>query len=174
MKVEEAFAGLLMHIPELSSDMQAKTTLRATQAFEFLTRGYGVDLQELTRHSLYPCPGSGPVIVKNIAFISLCEHHLLPMIGRCHVAYLPNDKVLGLSKIPDIIEALSQRLQLQERLTTQIAKTLLDITEGQGAAVHMEAQHLCMAMRGVEKAEQLVVTTCGLGSMADYNPALFL
>ncbi len=140
-----------------------KTPERVAKALRFMTRGYQHDIDHLLNGALFPIEYDEMVIVKDIDFFSLCEHHLLPFFGKCHVGYLPNKKVVGLSKIPRIVDAFSRRLQVQERLTTQIAETLQRKLNAHGVGVVMEAQHLCMMMRGVEKQNAVAVTSSMLG-----------
>jgi GTP cyclohydrolase I len=173
MALNDIYAKLLATVPDLSPAQRSKTSQRAGEAFEFLTQGYTVDLKALTQNSLYPCPDSGQVLVKNIEFISLCEHHLLPMLGTCHIAYLPQGQVLGLGKISEIVQMFSRRLQLQEKLTSEIAQAMMQATQASGVAVMIEAKHLCTALLGVEKTNQVVATTCFLGSLSQAGAALF-
>jgi GTP cyclohydrolase I len=141
-----------------------KTPERVAKALQFMTRGYHQDINHLLNGALFPIEYDEMVIVKDIDFFSLCEHHLLPFFGKCHVGYLPNKKVVGLSKIPRVVDAFSRRLQVQERLTTQIAEILQDKLNAHGVGVVMEAQHLCMMMRGVEKQNTIAVTSSMLGA----------
>jgi GTP cyclohydrolase IA len=143
------------------------TPKRMEQAFTFLTSGYKVDVAALVNNALFSVDYSEMVIVKDIDFYSLCEHHLLPFFGKCHVAYLPSEKVIGLSKIPRIVDAFSRRLQVQERLTNQIAEIIRDTIKPLGVGVVMEGTHLCMAMRGVEKQNSLAVTSAMLGTFRE-------
>jgi GTP cyclohydrolase I len=143
------------------------TPKRVETSLRFLTSGYRADLDRVVNDALFTVDYSEMVIVRNIDFYSLCEHHLLPFFGKCHVAYLPNGKVIGLSKIPRIVDVFSRRLQVQERLTSQIADTILERTEPLGVAVVMEGTHLCMAMRGVEKQNSVAVTSSMLGVFRD-------
>ena len=146
----------------------ADTPARVERALRFLTSGYDTDVDEVLNGALFAVDYSEMVIVKDIDFYSLCEHHLLPFFGKCHVAYLPRHQVIGLSKIPRLVEMFSRRLQLQERLTNQIAGTILDKVSPHGVAVVMEATHLCMAMRGVEKQNSVAVTSAMLGGFRDH------
>jgi len=146
----------------------ADTPARVERALRFLTSGYDTDVDEVLNGALFAVDYSEMVIVKDIDFYSLCEHHLLPFFGKCHVAYLPRHQVIGLSKIPRLVEMFSRRLQLQERLTNQIARTILDKVSPHGVAVVMEATHLCMAMRGVEKQNSVAVTSAMLGGFRDH------
>src|SRR6202158_1414837 len=136
-----------------------KTPSRVEKALTFLTSGYAVNIDEVINEALFTVDYSEMVIVKDIDFYSLCEHHLLPFFGKCHVAYIPSTKVIGLSKIPRIVDVFSRRLQVQERLTNQICDTIRDIIRPLGVAVVMEATHLCMSMRGVEKQNSFAVTS---------------
>lgn len=140
------------------------TPKRVAKAMQFMTRGYQQDIDALVNQAMFPIDYDEMVIVKNIDFYSLCEHHMLPFFGRCHVGYLPNKKVVGLSKIPRIVDAFSRRLQVQERLTVQIAEVLKRKLNAHGVGVVMEARHLCMMMRGVEKQNTTAVTSHMLGT----------
>ncbi len=141
----------------------SQTPRRVHKAYEFLTKGYKEDPEALLREALFTVTYDEMVIVKDIEMFSLCEHHILPFFGKVHVAYIPNGKVIGLSKIPRLIELFSRRLQIQERLTTQIAETIQQTIEPQGVGVVIEARHLCMMMRGVEKQHSSAVTSSMLG-----------
>ena len=143
------------------------TPKRVEKAYRFLTNGYHADIDEVLNNALFTVDYSEMVIVKDIDFYSLCEHHLLPFFGKCHVAYLPTTKVIGLSKIPRIVDVFARRLQVQERLTNQIAATIQEKIAPLGVAVVMEATHLCMSMRGVEKQNSFAVTSAMLGSFRD-------
>jgi GTP cyclohydrolase IA len=140
-----------------------QTPERIHKAYQFLTKGYREDPEKLLRGALFTVTYDEMVIVKDIEMFSLCEHHMLPFFGKVHVAYIPNGKVIGLSKIPRLIEMFSRRLQIQERLTTQIAETIQKVIEPQGVGVVIEARHLCMMMRGVEKQHSAAVTSSMLG-----------
>lgn len=141
----------------------ARTPERFVRAMEYLTSGTTADLEGILRSALFTVDYDEMVIVRDIEVFSLCEHHLLPFYGRCHVAYLPKGKVLGLSKIPRLVDAFARRLQVQERLTTQIAQTIQEWIEPEGVGVVIEARHLCMMMRGVEKQHSSAVTSHMLG-----------
>jgi GTP cyclohydrolase I len=141
----------------------ARTPERVAKAMQFLVKGYKDDPEGLLRNALFTVSYDEMVIVKDVEMFSLCEHHLLPFFGKVHVAYIPNGKVIGLSKIPRLIEAFSRRLQIQERLTTQIAEAIQNTIEPQGVGVVIEARHLCMMMRGVEKQHSAAVTSSMLG-----------
>lgn len=140
-----------------------KTPARVAKSLRFLTSGYQQDINKVLNGALYSVAYDEMVIVKDIEMFSLCEHHLLPFFGRCHVAYVPNGKVIGLSKIPRLVDVFARRLQVQERLTVQIAETLMERIKPQGVGVIIEARHLCMIMRGVEKQNSLAVTSHMLG-----------
>ena len=140
-----------------------KTPERVEEVLRFLTSGYALDPKAILSNALFTVEYDEMVIVKDIELYSLCEHHLLPFFGRCHVGYLPNEKVIGLSKIPRIVEVFSRRLQVQERLTQQIAETITLAVAPKGVAVVIEAQHLCMMMRGVQKQSTKMITSAMLG-----------
>ena len=140
-----------------------ETPKRVEKALKFLTAGYDADVDGVLNNALFQVDYSEMVIVKDIDFYSLCEHHLLPFFGKCHVAYVPSTHVIGLSKIPRLVEIFSRRLQIQERLTNQIAETIRAKIDPLGVAVVMEATHLCMAMRGVEKQNSFALTSAMLG-----------
>jgi len=144
-----------------------RTPARVHKAFEFLTRGYGEDPESMLKNALFTVTYDEMVIVKDVEVFSLCEHHMLPFFGKVHVAYIPNGRVIGLSKIPRLIEIFSRRLQIQERLTTQIAETIQKVIQPQGVGVVIEARHLCMMMRGVEKQHSAAVTSSMLGCFRD-------
>ncbi len=144
-----------------------KTPERVAKAYEYLTSGYGKDIDAIMAKAIFTVKYDEMVIVKNIDFFSLCEHHLLPFYGKCHVAYIPNGKIIGLSKIPRIVEVFARRLQVQERLTQQIADTINKHLEPDGVAVVAEASHLCMMMRGVEKQNSVATTSAMHGSFKE-------
>ena len=147
-------------IEEIGEDMNRpgleKTPSRAAKAMAFMTKGYSEDIEKIVNNAVYPSDTSEIVLVKNIELYSLCEHHLLPFIGKCHAAYIPNGKVIGLSKIARIVDVFARRLQIQEKLTKEIAETIQKFTDAAGVAVVIEAQHLCMMMRGVEKQNSVM------------------
>ena len=145
------------------------TPERVRKSMQFLTRGYTEDPETLLKGALFTVSYDEMVIVKDIEMFSLCEHHMLPFFGKVHVAYIPNGKVIGLSKLPRLIELFSRRLQIQERLTTQIAETIQKVIEPQGVGVVIEARHLCMMMRGVEKQHSAAVTSSMLGCFRHEN-----
>ena len=144
-----------------------KTPERVEKSMKFLTSGYQVNIDELINGALYEESYNEMVIVKDIDVYSLCEHHLLPFFGKCHVAYLPSGKIIGLSKVPRLVDAFSRRLQVQERLTTQIAQCIDEALKPTGVAVVIEALHLCMSMRGVEKQSSFTTTSSMVGSFKD-------
>jgi GTP cyclohydrolase I len=144
-----------------------RTPQRVEQAFRFLTSGYRVDVQKLINNALYEVKYDEMVVVKDIEFFSLCEHHLLPFFGKMHVAYLPGDRVIGLSKIPRIVDAFARRLQIQERLTQQVAQTIQEAIAPVGVGVICEARHFCMMMRGVEKQHSGAMTSAMLGAFRE-------
>src|SRR5467141_695883 len=143
------------------------TPKRVEKAYRFLTSGYDADIDRVLNNALFTVDYSEMVIVKDIDFYSLCEHHLLPFFGKCHVAYIPSTRVIGLSKIPRLVDVFSRRLQIQERLTSQIAETIREKISPVGVAVVIEATHLCMSMRGVEKQNSFAVTSAMLGVFRD-------
>ena len=141
-----------------------KTPARVARMYEFLTQGYKQNIEEVMNGAVFEEKYSEMVIVKDIDFFSICEHHLIPFIGKCHIAYIPNGRIVGLSKMPRIVEVFARRLQVQERMTQQIADTLYQFLNPMGVAVVMEAQHLCMIMRGVEKLNSSATTSAMLGA----------
>ena len=155
-------------ISEVGEDPQREglldTPARAARAMQYLTRGYGQSLDEVVNNAIFESDNDEMILVKNIELYSLCEHHLLPFIGKCHVAYIPTGKVIGLSKIARIVDMFARRLQIQENLTKQIADSLMEIIQPSGVGVIIEAQHLCMMMRGVEKQNSMMTTSMMLGS----------
>jgi len=162
--VEDLIRRLLAELGE-DPDREglARTPHRVKKAFTFLTSGYDADIDAIVNDALFTVDYSEMVIVKDIDFYSLCEHHLLPFFGKCHVAYIPRRQVIGLSKIPRLVDVFARRLQIQERMTNQIAQTILDKTNPLGVAVVCEATHLCMSMRGVEKQNSFAMTSAMLG-----------
>jgi GTP cyclohydrolase I len=166
--IEQAYRDLLEAIgenPERQGLM--KTPARAARALEFLTQGYRQSVAEIVNGAIYDSDASEIILVKDIELYSMCEHHLLPFIGRAHVAYIPNGKVIGLSKMARMVDVFARRLQIQENLTTQVADALMDVLSPEGVAVVIEAKHLCMMMRGVEKQNSIMKTSCLLGCFKD-------
>ncbi|HJX98540.1 MAG TPA: GTP cyclohydrolase I FolE [Chthoniobacterales bacterium] len=166
--MEETFLNLLEAIGEdPQREGLLRTPIRAAKAFEFLTNGYRQDLDEIVNGAIFSSDASEIILIKDIELYSMCEHHLLPFIGRAHVAYIPNGKVIGLSKIARIVDVFARRLQIQEQLTVQIADALMKCLEPLGVGVVVEAKHLCMMMRGVEKQNSVMKTSCLLGSFKE-------
>lgn len=169
---QESIAGLMKQVLEQlgedpSRDGLVSTPARAAKALQFLTSGHGQDVQAIVNGALFHVRYDEMVIVKDIEFFSLCEHHLLPFYGKAHVAYLPGEKVIGLSKIPRIVDMFARRLQVQERLTQEIAETIQEVVKPRGVGVICEARHFCMMMRGVEKQHSGTVTSAMLGAFRD-------
>ncbi len=144
-----------------------KTPLRVEKAYQFLTRGYQMDLDSVVNNAIFTENCEEMVLARNIEFYSLCEHHMLPFFGKCHVAYLPKGKIIGLSKIARIVDMFARRLQVQERMTLQIAETIDSVLSPYGVAVIAESRHLCMMMRGVEKQNSIVTSSAMLGAFKD-------
>ena len=164
LSTQELYRELLVRIGEdPTRDGLVDTPERMEKSMAFLTRGYAMDVNTVLHEALFDVNYDEMVIVKDIEFFSMCEHHLLPFFGKAHIAYVPNGKVIGLSKIPRVVDVFARRLQVQERLTTQIADAISDAISPQGVAVILEAQHLCMMMRGVEKQHSATVTSAMLG-----------
>jgi GTP cyclohydrolase I len=164
-EIEELVGRLLTLLGEdVSRDGLRETPKRVEQALRFLTRGYRQDIGDVLNGAIFSVDSSEMVIVRDIDFFSQCEHHMLPFFGKCHVAYLPNGRVIGLSKIPRLVELFSRRFQVQERLTMEIASAVEEGIGASGVGVVMEAQHLCMMMRGVEKQNALAVTSAMRGT----------
>ncbi|MEE8236653.1 MAG: GTP cyclohydrolase I FolE [Gammaproteobacteria bacterium] len=162
--MEESFRQIIEAIgDDPNREGLVRTPERAAKAFEFLTQGYRQNIDDLINKAVFTSDTDEMVILRNIEVYSLCEHHLLPFIGKCHVAYLPAGKVLGISKIARIVDFFARRLQIQEVLTKQIADCVNDAIEGKGVGVVIEAQHMCMMMRGVEKQNSVMTTSCMLG-----------
>jgi GTP cyclohydrolase IA len=164
LTTQELYRELLVRIGEdPTRDGLLDTPERMEKSMAFLTRGYAMDVKTVLHEALFEVEYDEMVIVKDIEFFSMCEHHLLPFFGKAHVAYVPNGKVIGLSKIPRVVDVFARRLQVQERLTTQIADAITEAIDPQGVAVILEAQHLCMMMRGVEKQHSDTVTSAMRG-----------
>jgi GTP cyclohydrolase I len=164
LTTQELYRELLVRIGEdPTRDGLLDTPERMEKSMAFLTRGYAMDVKTVLHDALFEVEYDEMVIVKDVEFFSMCEHHLLPFFGKAHVAYVPNGKVIGLSKIPRVVDVFARRLQVQERLTTQIADAITEAIDPQGVAVILEAQHLCMMMRGVEKQHSATVTSAMRG-----------
>ncbi len=166
--MQEQFLKILEAIGEDPNREGLKDTpKRAAKAFEFLTRGYHQTVDEIVNNALFASDTDEMVVVKDIELYSMCEHHLLPFIGKCHVAYLPRNKILGLSKVARIVDMYARRLQVQEHLTKEIADSIAEVTDAKGVGVIIEAQHLCMMMRGVEKQNSVMSTSVMLGLLRE-------
>jgi GTP cyclohydrolase I len=164
LSTQDLYRELLLRIGEdPTRDGLVDTPERMEKSMAFLTRGYRMDVNTVLHNALFDVTYDEMVIVKDIEFFSMCEHHLLPFFGKAHIAYVPNGRVIGLSKIPRVLDVFARRLQVQERLTTQIAEAISSAIDPQGVAVILEAQHLCMMMRGVEKQHSATVTSAMLG-----------
>jgi GTP cyclohydrolase I len=164
ISTQDLYRELLVRLGEdPTRDGLLRTPERMEKSMKFLTRGYAMNVTEVLHEALFDVDYDEMVIVKDIEFFSMCEHHLLPFFGKAHIAYVPNGKVIGLSKIPRVVDVFARRLQVQERLTRQIGEAITDAINPQGVAVILEAQHLCMMMRGVEKQHSSTVTSAMLG-----------
>lgn len=162
--IEQSYADIIRELGEdLERDGLRDTPARAAKAMQFLTRGYHQTLDEVVNGAIFESDSDEMVIVSNIELYSMCEHHMLPFIGKAHVAYLPRGKVIGLSKIARIVDMFARRLQIQEQLTKQIADAIQEVTQGAGVGVVIEAKHMCMMMRGVEKQNSTMMTSMMLG-----------
>ena len=169
--MKNAFKQILQDIGEdVNREGLRDTPERAANAIRYLTKGYDENLDDIINGALFESEMSEMVIVKDIEMYSMCEHHLLPFLGKCHIGYLPNGKVIGLSKIARIVDFYARRLQIQERLTTEVANCIASITQARGVAVVIEAKHLCMMMRGVEKQNSIMTTSVMLDDMRN-NPS---
>ncbi len=168
-RIETLVRELLL---ELGEDPQReglqKTPLRVAQALTFLTNGYRADVKRVINDALFTQETGGMVIVKDIEMYSMCEHHMLPFFGRCHIGYIPNGKVFGVSKLARLVDVHARRLQLQERLTEDISREIMDAIDARGVGVMIEARHLCMMMRGVEKQNSTMVTSSVMGVFRDH------
>jgi GTP cyclohydrolase IA len=169
--MQELYKQLLEQIGEdISREGLRDTPARAANAMAYLTKGYKEQLEDILNGALFDSDMSEMVIVRDIELYSMCEHHLLPFLGKCHVGYLPNGRVIGLSKVARVVDYFARRLQIQERLTSEIAGCIASITDARGVAVVIEAKHLCMMMRGVEKQNSTMLTSVMLGEMRN-NPS---
>ena len=149
---------------ELGEDPERETPQRVDRSLRFLTRGYRQKIEDVVNGALFEAESDDMVIVRDIEFFSLCEHHMLPFFGKCHVGYIPKKKIIGVSKVARIVDMFARRLQVQERLTKDVAKAMMEILDAEGVGVVVEAQHLCMQMRGVEKQHSVMTTSSMLGS----------
>jgi GTP cyclohydrolase IA len=166
--MEDYFKQIIVALGEdLNRSGLKDTPKRAAKALQFLTHGYQLSINEIVNEALFESDSDEMIIVKDIELYSLCEHHLLPFIGKCHVAYIPTGKIIGLSKVARIVDMYARRLQVQERLTKEIAETMLQVTNARGVGVIIEAKHLCMMMRGVEKQNSVMTTSVMLGDFMD-------
>ncbi len=166
--IERVIRDLLKELGEdPSREGLEKTPARVAKAFQYLTSGYRTNAREILNEALFTEEYDEMVVVKDIDFYSLCEHHMLPFFGKCHIAYMPSRKIVGLSKMPRLVDMFSRRLQVQERLTTQIAQTIDEVLQPRGVAVVIEALHMCMLMRGVEKQNSKAVTSAMLGAFRE-------
>jgi GTP cyclohydrolase I len=166
--MEDLFRELLKRVGENPErEGLLKTPERCAESWGFLTRGYREDLQEVINSAIYETDANHMVIVKDIEIYSLCEHHLLPFFGKCHVGYIPRGRVIGVSKLARLADVFARRLQIQERLTHEVARVIMDTLEPEGVGVVIEAKHLCMMMRGVEKQNSVMLTSAMLGSFHD-------
>ncbi len=162
--MDQFFKEFLLKIGEdIDREGLRATPARAAKAFQYLTKGYQQNVSDILNGALFETDNDEMIIVKDIELYSLCEHHLLPFFGKCHVGYLPNGKIIGLSKVARIVDVFARRLQIQENLTKQIAEAILETTNAKGVGVVIEAKHLCMMMRGVEKQNSSMNTSCMLG-----------
>ena len=163
-------------LEEIGEDLErgglVETPARYAKALRYLTSGYAADLESVVGNGLFPAEGGGPVVVRDIAFHSLCEHHVLPFHGRVHVGYMPGRTIIGLSKVPRIVDVFARRLQVQERITEQVADALVKLLNPEAVVVVVEAQHLCMAMRGVEKQGSTTTTRATRGDYAELLAAM--
>lgn len=169
-RLVEAYTTIIREIDDVTRPGVVDTPVRAAKAMRFLTKGYNQTLDEVVNGALFPAENREMIVVQDVELYSLCEHHLLPFIGKCHVGYIPNGKVLGLSKIARVVDMFARRLQIQEELTFQIADALQRVTGAEDVGVIIEARHLCMMMRGVEKQNSRMKTSAMLGAFRE-NPA---
>ena len=163
--MEKFFKKLILEIGENPKRQGLQNTpARAAAAFRYITQGYKKDIKAVVNNAIFDSDDDEMIIVKDIELYSLCEHHLLPFFGKCHVGYIPNGKIIGLSKVARVVDVFARRLQVQENLTKQVAETLMEQIGAKGVGVVIEAKHLCMMMRGVEKQNSVMKTSCMLGS----------
>lgn len=163
--MEEAVRKILVEIGEdVTREGLIDTPQRVAESLKYLTRGYQQNIQDVINGAIFTAVSDDMIIVKNIEFYSMCEHHMLPFFGKCHIGYIPNGKILGVSKLARLVDMFARRLQIQERLTHQTAQSIMDVLDCVGVGVVMEAQHMCMLMRGVEKQNSVMTTSAMLGS----------
>ncbi len=166
--MEKLFHGILEQIGEdTTREGLVDTPKRAAKAMEFLTQGYRQNIDEIVNGAIFASESDEMVVVKDIELYSMCEHHMLPFVGKCHIAYLPSGKVLGLSKFARITDMFARRLQIQENLTRQIAQAVMDVTSAKGVGVIIESKHMCMMMRGVQKQNSSMTTSIMLGTFRE-------
>jgi len=166
-RLVEAYAAIIGEIDDVTRPGVLDTPVRAAKAMQFLTKGYRETLEEVVNGALFPAENREMIVIQDVELYSLCEHHLLPFIGKCHVGYIPNGQVLGLSKIARVVDMFARRLQIQEELTFQIGHALQQVTGAEDVGVIIEARHLCMMMRGVEKQNSLMKTSAMLGAFRE-------
>ena len=170
-RVAELVRELILEIGEdPNREGLLKTPMRVAKAYDFLFSGYRCDVQKTINEAIFQAEANNMIIVRDIEVFSMCEHHMLPFFGRCHIGYIAKSKVLGVSKLARIVDCYSQRLQIQERLTRQVARAIKDAVDAEGVGVVMECRHLCMMMRGVEKQNSVMTTSTVLGSFHDDAP----
>ena len=170
-RISEHYKAIIESVGEdVDRDGLKDTPLRAAKAMQYLTRGYNQTLEEIVNRAVFKSDISEMVVVKDIELYSMCEHHLLPFIGKCHIGYLPDGKVLGLSKFARVVDMFARRFQIQENMTRQIADAIMKVTNAKGVAVVIEAQHMCMMMRGVEKQNSSMTTSVMRGLMKESQP----
>jgi GTP cyclohydrolase IA len=171
-RVQQLVREILTEIGEdPSREGLVKTPVRVAQALEFLTHGYGIDTKTVINDAVFESEVNNMIIVRDIEVYSMCEHHMLPFFGRCHIGYIANRRVLGVSKLARIVDCYARRLQIQERLTTQVAQEIRNAVDAEGVGVVMECRHLCMMMRGVQKQNSVMTTSTVLGNMHDETAA---
>lgn len=169
--MEELFRGIIEGIGEdITREGLVDTPKRASKAFEYLTRGYNQTLEGVVNGAIFETESNDMVILKDIEIYSLCEHHILPFFGKCHIGYIPKKTIVGVSKLARIADMFARRLQIQERLTKEIAQSLMDLLDAQGVGVVIEAQHMCAMMRGVEKQNSVMTTSTMLGTFKEKQP----
>lgn len=168
MNIEKHIASIIEHLdPHPHRAELIATPCRVAESLKFLTAGHSIDIDEIFKNAYFEAQDQSMIVIKNIEFYSLCEHHLLPFFGHCHIAYIPENQILGFSKIAEIVDVFARRLQIQERLTTDIAECIQTHLKPQGVGIIMEAKHLCMSMRGIEKQNPRLMTQKMLGHLQD-------